>query len=154
VTEIQIQLAEKSDADAIAEFQKNMAWETEEKKLDMSIVLPAVNAVFEDRQKGFYVVAKSGSKAVASLLITYEWSDWRNSQMWYIQSVYVQTDFRRQGIYRRMYDFILDKAKENHVRFVRLYVETENQRAQSVYENLGMKRQRYFMYQADLDTNG
>lgn len=147
---IQIQRAQKHDAEAIADFQQRMAWETEEKKLDMAVVLPAVEAVFDDPEKGFYLVAKSGDQTVASLLITFEWSDWRNSQIWYIQSVYVLADFRRQGIYRKMYDFVIGKAKEHEVRFVRLYVETENERAQSVYQNLGMKRLPYYMYQTDL----
>ena len=129
-----------------------MAWETEEKKLEPEIVLPAVEAVFQDPSRGQYLVAEStDALVVASLLITYEWSDWRNSNMWYIQSVYVAPNHRRKGIFGRMYREVVQQAKKQDVRFVRLYVETENQRAQATYESLGMKRLPYYMYQADLD---
>lgn len=141
-----IRYATRHDSNAIAQFQVAMALETENKQLDMEIVESAAAAVFEDPGKGIYVVAEDDGNVVASLLITYEWSDWRNSNMWYIQSVFVVKEMRGQGIFGEMYRFVMDAAKSQNVMFVRLYVETENERAQKVYESLGMKRMPYFMY--------
>ena len=142
--------ATRDDAHRIAEFQLAMAWETEKKQLDLATVLTAVNAVFEDVSRGQYIVAKHEDIVVASLLITYEWSDWRNSNMWYIQSVYVSPAHRRQGVFSRMYSGVIEGAKQEQVRFVRLYVETENEKAQQTYEKHGMQRLPYFMYQAEI----
>lgn len=162
---IEIRRGHVNDAAQIAEFQIAMAWETEQKRLDPATVGPAVQAVFADPSKGFYVVAEhaisaggavlsaggeGGRDLIASLLVTFEWSDWRNSNMWYIQSVFVAPAFRRQGIFKRMYTQIVAMAASHQVRYVRLYVEMENQAAQNVYQSLGMKRLPYFMYQSDL----
>lgn len=141
-----IRYAVKQDTSSIAQFQVAMALETEDKQLDTAIVKSAVAAVFDDPGKGIYVVAEKDGNVVASLLITYEWSDWRNSNMWYIQSVFVVREMRSQGVFREMYRFVMDAARDSNVMFVRLYVETENERAQKVYESLGMKRMPYFMY--------
>lgn len=142
----QIRSATRDDASFIAGFQVSMARETEDKQLDASLVETAVRAVFEDDSKGFYVVAEAEGVVVASLMITYEWSDWRNSNMWYIQSVFVVEEYRSQGVFRAMYEFVMDRAREQNTMFVRLYVEVDNDRAQRVYESLGMKRMPYYMY--------
>ena len=92
------------------------------------------------------MVAEINDRVVGSLMITTEWSDWRNSDMWYFQSVFVQPEFRGQGIFRGMYDHVLKLANQHDVLYVRLYVEVENERAQNVYESLGMKRMPYYMY--------
>ena len=134
------------DAEFIADFQVQMARETEDKSLDLDLVTTAVAKVFHDPAKGFYLVAELDSRLVGSLMITTEWSDWRNSDMWYFQSVFVKPEFRGQGIFRRMYDHVLELAKQQDVLHARLYVEEENQRAQNVYESLGMKRMPYHMY--------
>lgn len=144
--DVKIRAATIDDADSIAAFQVAMALETENKTLDNDIVLTATKQVFKDPEKGFYLVADVGGKPVGSLMITYEWSDWRNSNLWWIQSVFVTPEFRRQGIFQRMYAHIMEEARKNDVMFVRLYVETENAGAQKVYESLGMKRMPYFMY--------
>ena len=94
-----------------------------------------------------YYVADSGGQVVASLLITYEWSDWRNCNFWWFQSVYVLPDFRRQGIFRRMYNFIKEQAEEQDIAGLRLYVETNNLRARKTYESLGMSSEHYSFYQ-------
>ncbi len=141
-----IRYATAEDAEAIAGFQIAMAKETEDKTLDPNVVNPAVKSVFSDPQKGIYLVADHGGKAVGSLLITYEWSDWRNSNMWYIQSVYVLPEHRGKGLFGMMYRKVVELAKEDGAMFVRLYVETENEKAQRVYEKLGMKRMPYYMY--------
>ena len=139
------------DAAQIASFQVAMAMETESKVLSEETVLTAVRSVFSNSEKGFYLVADHDGDVVGSLLITYEWSDWRNSNMWYIQSVYVSPAHRRKGIFQRLYRKVLELAKEKDVSYVRLYVETENKVAQALYERLGMKRMPYYMYDVKVD---
>lgn len=145
-----IRIADKRDADSLVEFNQAMALETEGKKLDSKILKSGVEAVFQDEKKGFYVVAESEGKICGGLMITYEWSDWRNRWFWWIQSVYVKPEFRGQGVYRRLYQFVSEKALENgNVCGFRLYVETENERAQKVYEKLGMNKSHYLMYEVE-----
>lgn len=134
------------DAQSIAGFQIAMAKETEDKKLEPAVVEPAVRAVFEDSSRGFYLVGELGGKVVGSLLVTYEWSDWRNCDMWYIQSLFVEKEFRGQGVFKAMYQRVIQMAKEKSAMFVRLYVEVDNEPAQRAYESLGMKRMPYYMY--------
>ncbi len=141
-----IRRAREDDARRIAEYQIAMALETENKQLDPAIVHPAVESVFADPGKGFYLVAEMDGQPVGTLMITYEWSDWRNSNMWYIQSVYVDQPFRGRGIFRQLYQHVIDLAAQQDVMFVRLYVDAANARAQRIYESLGMKRLPYFMY--------
>ena len=121
------------DATSIAGFQLAMALETEDKKLDPNVVEPAVRAVFEDSSRGFYLAGEIDGQVVGSLLVTYEWSDWRNCDMWYIQSVFVETKYRGQGVFKNLYQRVIDLAQEKNVMFVRLYVEVENERAQRIY---------------------
>ncbi|MDP4223913.1 MAG: GNAT family N-acetyltransferase [Bacteroidota bacterium] len=144
---ISIRKATPADAPAIIDFQLSMAWETENLELNREIVTKGVNAVFADEAKGMYYVADSGGHAVASLLITYEWSDWRNCNVWWFQSVYVLPDFRRQGIFRRMFNFIKDQAEKQDIAGLRLYVETNNLRARKTYESLGMSSEHYSFYE-------
>lgn len=127
-----------------------MAWETERKRLEPSTVTAGVGGVFDDPGRGFYWVVDVDGELVASLLVTREWSDWRNTDMWYIQSVYVQPMFRGRGYFRRMYEQVVQEAKRVGTSVIRLYVENDNQAAQNVYERLGMKALPYLMYQADV----
>jgi ribosomal protein S18 acetylase RimI-like enzyme len=145
-----VRRAKRADADKIARFQLFMAKETENKKLDEAIVLPAVNSVFDDPQKGFYVVGEMADQVISSLMITFEWSDWRNTNLWYIQSVYVESGYRGQGVFKQMYRFVTAEANAAGVKHIRLYVETGNRQAQKVYESLGMKKMPYFMYDAEI----
>ena len=142
--------ATSKDVEGIVAFQCLMAKETEGKTLDPAIVTPAVRAVFDDSKKGFYLVARDEEKLVGCLLVTYEWSDWRNCNLWYFQSVFIEQAYRGQGVFSRMYSEVLERASKANVMFVRLYVETENKQAQKVYEKLGMKRMPYFMYDVQL----
>ncbi|QEG23905.1 GNAT family N-acetyltransferase [Mariniblastus fucicola] len=141
-----IRFATAEDAESIADFQIAMALETENKTLCPDEVLTAVKSVFADTQKGFYLVADVDSEVVGSLMITYEWSDWRNCNMWYIQSVFVKPANRGKGLFSQMFHKVVELAKKENAMYVRLYVETENEKAQAAYENLGMKRMPYFMY--------
>jgi GNAT superfamily N-acetyltransferase len=144
-----IRTANPEDADSLAEFNQAMALETEGKRLDPQILESGVKAVFRDESKGFYVVAEDGGKIVGGLMITFEWSDWRNAWFWWIQSVYTLPESRGQGVYRGLYQFVVNKAAEQgNVCGFRLYVEKENARAQKVYEKLGMEISHYLMYEA------
>lgn len=142
-----IRKAKQSDAASIIEFQQKMAWETENLTLDHETVTRGVNAVFHDQAKGQYFVAEEDGKIVASLLITSEWSDWRNSNVWWFQSVYVVPEFRRQGIFRKMYYHIKNLAEKQGIAGLRLYVETKNARAKTTYEALGMSSEHYSFYE-------
>lgn len=144
---ISIRKASPADAPAIIDFQQKMAWETEQMTLKNELVTKGVNAVFGDSSRGQYWVAEDEGQVVASLLITYEWSDWRNANVWWFQSVYVLPGWRRTGIFRSMYNHIKDEADRVGVAGLRLYVETNNKRAQKTYEALGMQSEHYTMYE-------
>lgn len=145
-----IRVAEPADALTIIDFNRRMARETENKDLPLEIITNGVNAVFADVQKGFYVVAETieNKEIVGSLLITFEWSDWRNAWFWWIQSVYVRADFRGRGVYRTLYEWVEIKSQAEKVCGIRLYVERENSVAQKVYQRLGMNETVYQMYEA------
>ena len=150
MTEILTRRAERGDADHIVRFQQGMALETEGKTLDQSLIAAGVDAVFADPDKGFYLVAEIGGEVVGSLLITYEWSDWRNATFWWIQSVFVDAGHRRRGVYTAMHDHILSRARESDdICGVRLYVERSNRGAQSTYKSLGMDHSHYDLYEID-----
>ena len=137
-----------TDASAIAAFQVEMARETEEIELDIMTVMAGVSAVFDDPAKGNYYVAQSDQKIVASLLITFEWSDWRNGTVWWIQSVYVSPEFRNQGVFRLLYEYVKDLVNGNEdLKGIRLYVDKSNGTAQKVYGHLGMDSQHYQLYE-------
>lgn len=143
-----IRKATKQDAAEIARFNIAMALETENKKLKKSEIEPGVKALFERPELGFYMVAEHEGKVIGSLMITKEWSDWRNGVFWWIQSVYVIPEFRRKGVYRSMYQKIKDLAAQNsEVCGFRLYVENENTIAQKTYSDLGMEETHYKMFE-------
>ena len=147
-----IRLAEKEDAANLVEFNQAMAFETEGKRLESDVLMKGVEAVFADEKKGFYVVAEDESgKIIGGLMITYEWSDWRNRWFWWIQSVYILPEARGKKIYSRLYDFVKQKAVEKgDVCGFRLYVEKENTNAQKVYEKRGMEISHYLMYEEEI----
>ncbi len=147
---IEIRNAQIEDADTIIAFNQQMAWETESRKLDPAIIGPGVKAILNDASKGFYVIAIEEGEILGQLMITYEWSDWRNNTIWWIQSVYIHEDHRKRGIYKALYAEISARAKANGVNTIRLYVEKENTRAQQVYERLGMHECEYYMYEVTL----
>jgi GNAT superfamily N-acetyltransferase len=142
-----IRKAIREDASVIIDFQQKMAWETEKLSLLPDNVNKGVKAVFENPVKGQYWVAENEDHVIASLLITYEWSDWRNCDVWWFQSVYVLPDFRRSGVFRKMYSHIRNEADRQGVAGLRLYVEANNESAQKTYESLGMQSEHYRMYE-------
>jgi ribosomal protein S18 acetylase RimI-like enzyme len=143
-----VRRAELRDADTIAAFNANMAFETEGKELIAEVIGAGVRKLLATPSLGFYLVAEHEGRVVACLMITNEWSDWRNGLFWWIQSVYVLRDFRRQGVYRRMYEHVRELAKADPgVCGFRLYVEKENETAHATYGSLGMKETDYLLYE-------
>ena len=127
------------DTENIAQFQVDMAMESEGTQLDKDIVTKGVSAAMADENKGLYYIARVDGKAVGSLMLTREWSDWNNGWYWWIQSVYVAPDYRRQGVYKSMYNAVCTDAKQQNIAQVRLYVDKTNTRGQKVYSSLGMQ---------------
>ncbi|MGH9672793.1 MAG: GNAT family N-acetyltransferase [Bryobacteraceae bacterium] len=145
-----IRRATAADAEVIAGYNAAMASETEHLELDRERLLGGVRSILEDPSKGVYWLAEEGGEVIGQMMITYEWSDWRNGTFWWIQSVYVHKDWRCRGVFRRMYEHVVALARaEAGVCGVRLYVEGENRHAQATYERLGMKRTPYQMFEVD-----
>lgn len=145
-----IRTAQPADAASIIEFNQAMALETEGKTLDADTISAGVTAVLDDDRKGFYVVTTAEDQIVGSLMVTFEWSDWRNAWFWWIQSVYVLPQTRGRGVYRQMYDFVKGLAAESgDVCGFRLYVEHDNTNAQKVYDAVGMSRSHYLMFEEE-----
>ena len=140
--------AQANEYKVIAGFQILMAKETENLILNNDTVIKGVSAVFEDKSKGQYYVAEEDGKTIASLLITYEWSDWRNKTVLWIQSVYVKPEYRGKGVYKSMYKHIKAIIKNNdNYAGVRLYVDKSNVKAQKVYDKSGMNGEHYKLYE-------
>lgn len=137
---VTIRPAKATDIDVICDFNNLIARETEHKELDLAILRPGVAAVLADASKGLYFVAEGERGAIVGQLgITFEWSDWRNGNFWWIQSVYVAKAARRHGVFRALYEHVITAAKEDSdVIGVRLYVERENKIAQATYQKMGM----------------
>lgn len=138
------------DIESIAQFQVDMAMESEGTQLDKDTVTKGVSAAMADENKGLYYIARVDGKAVGSLMLTREWSDWNNGWYWWIQSVYVAPDYRRQGVYKSMYNAVCTDAKQQNVAQVRLYVDKTNTRGQKVYSSLGMQESHYLIYETTL----
>jgi ribosomal protein S18 acetylase RimI-like enzyme len=145
-----IRLAVSSDVPALVKFNEAMAKETEGIDLQHECLQKGVEALLNDPSKGLYYVALVEDKIVGQLMITYEWSDWRHATFWWIQSVYVIPEYRKQGIFRALYRHIESLAHEQgNVCGLRLYVEKENTLAFRTYESLGMKSSHYVMMETD-----
>ncbi|HEX8851979.1 MAG TPA: GNAT family N-acetyltransferase [Pyrinomonadaceae bacterium] len=153
--EIAVRRADERDVDALVEFNRAMARETEAKELDADILRAGVRGLLAEPRHGFYLVAErraSGddtrAEVVGSLMVTYEWSDWRDGLFWWVQSVYVSPRLRRRGVYRRLYQHVKELAAgDASVRGFRLYVERDNLVAQRTYEQLGMEETHYKLYE-------
>jgi GNAT superfamily N-acetyltransferase len=127
------------DVETIVEFNQRLAHETEGKTLDRAVLTRGVRAVLADPHRGRYFVAEHEGRVVGQLMLTLEWSDWRDGWMWWIQSVYVRADARQQGVFRALYAHVLAEAlRQGDVAGLRLYVEDHNTAAQRTYLKLGM----------------
>lgn len=143
---ITVRRGEPEDVRWIVDFNLKMAKETEGKSLDPKVLARGVRAVFSQPERGFYLLAESENTVAGCLLVTTEWSDWRNGQFWWLQSVYVAKEFRRRGVFKAMYAEVRMRAEQNaNVCGFRLYVERQNSRAQQTYDRLGMQETVYKM---------
>ncbi|MEE9118083.1 MAG: GNAT family N-acetyltransferase [Calditrichia bacterium] len=127
-----------------------MAIETENKPLDSVTVHKGVKTTLNNRGLGFYLIAESDGVLVGQLMVTKEWSDWRNREFWWIQSVYVHPDYPINNVFRKLYTEVIKLAKESEkVCGIRLYVEKNNTIAQKVYSKLGMAESNYLLFVKD-----
>jgi GNAT superfamily N-acetyltransferase len=136
-----VRRAARADAGELVQFQVKMAKETESLDLDLGVITPGVEHLFEDPGKGEYFVVceeEGAGEILGSLMVTYEWSDWRNGLVWWIQSVYVRPEFRGQGLFKALYAFVKHDCKARGAIGLRLYADQDNARAIEVYKRLGM----------------
>jgi GNAT superfamily N-acetyltransferase len=141
-----IRSAGKADAAVIADFNARLALESENKTLDPAVLALGVAAVLEDPAKGLYWLAEDHGRVVGQICVTFEWSDWRNGWMWWIQSVYVRPQARRKGVFRSLYEHVYKTAVAEGVIALRLYVEEKNHIAQQTYNDLGMEAMGFILY--------
>ena len=145
---MEIRKATHDDLEIISEFQQRMALETENTKLSRDIVTMGVKSVLDDQSKGFYNLATDSGRVVACHMITPEWSDWRNAWVWWIQSLYVLPEYRRKGIFRKMYRHLQEViGNDKTVAGIRLYVVAGNITAQKAYDDMGMDGEHYRVFE-------
>ncbi len=151
MSEIQVRLATPADAEFLVRGNAEMALETEHLSLDLDRLRDGVHALFEKPVRGVYYIAEVDGRRAGQMMITYEWSDWRNGVFWWIQSVYVERMFRRQGVFKALYRYIEALTRTTPgVCGLRLYVENGNSQAQAIYERVGMRRTTYQLFEVDL----
>jgi len=145
---IKIREANRTDIPLIVDFQLIMAKESEGMELELEVLKNGVSAVFDDLGKGKYYVAEYKGEVVGSMLNTFEWSDWRNGTIIWFQSVYVKPEFRKLGIFKEMYIYIKKRViSDDSMKGMRLYVDSGNERAQKVYQAMGMTGDHYDTYE-------
>ena len=132
----------------LSQFNMSMAEETEGRQLDQTTVNAGVKQLFRDSRQGFYLMAEVGGSARGSLMITYEWSDWRNGLIWWIQSVYVVPAARRSGVFTALYQYVKKMAQDDNAACgLRLYMEKDNLPARAVYMAMGMDTTPYQVFE-------
>jgi GNAT superfamily N-acetyltransferase len=150
MSEITVRVATPADAEFLVRGNAAMALETEHLSLDLDRLRDGVHALFEQSGRGVYYVAELDGQRAGQMMITYEWSDWRNGLFWWIQSVYVEPRFRSQGVFRAVYRHVEKLARTTPgVCGLRLYVENSNSQAQEIYQRLGLQRTAYQMFEVD-----
>jgi GNAT superfamily N-acetyltransferase len=141
-----VRQATPADAAVVVEFNRLLAEESEGKALDLTVLRAGVAAQLADAQKGLYFVAEEDGVLLGQLGLTFEWSDWRNGWMWWVQSVYVRADARKRGVFRALFEHVRQVAlRDGRVVGLRLYVDRDNHGAQRTYERLGMEASGYFV---------
>lgn len=152
MSDINIRPAHLTDVSLLAQWACAMALETEHKRLDPDTVQRGIRTALTQPQRGRYWVAERHGEAAGTLMVTYEWSDWRAADWWWIQSVYVAPAHRRRGVYAALYEQVKAEAAQTPATCgLRLYVEKENAVAQRTYESLGMRDAGYHMFEAVLE---
>ena len=149
--QIHIRAATHSDCKRIAEFNQRLAAETEDKTLDRATVEAGVSALLANSALGRYFIAEADGAIVGQLMHTREWSDWRNGEIWWLQSVYVDAGFRRNGVFRQLFDHLVVEARKNGAIGIRLYVEKDNSTAQETYRRLGLEEPGYIVMERFTD---
>jgi len=150
LTQIRIRPATLEDAEFLVRGNTRLALETEGLSLDMDRLRDGIHAMFEDPARGFYLIAEAEGTRVGQMMITYEWSDWRNGVFWWIQSVYTLPEWRRRGVFRALYVHAETLAlQQGSVCGLRLYVDMHNLPAQATYRNCGMQETAYKMFEVD-----
>lgn len=142
--------AAPGDRDVLVAFARAMARETEDRELDADALGAGVEALLADAERGRAFVVESEGRVVATLMLTREWSDWRNGWFWWIQSVYVEPEHRGRGHYRRLHEHVRELARRDpRVCGLRLYVEGANHDAQKTYLALGMRETGYRVFEEE-----
>lgn len=137
-----------ADAELMAKFQVDMAWETEQLKLDAATVTEGINYLLQHPDRGYYLLAEVEEKVVGSVMLLYEWSDWRNGDVLWIHSLYLLPEWRGLGLYGTLYRKLQKEVRASkQLRGLRLYVDKSNKPAQAVYESLGMSAEHYELYE-------
>ena len=144
---MKIRYAKLSDAEEIAKNNILLAKETENLKIDYKTTLAGVKSLISDKTKGFYVILEDDNHIIGQSMITFEWSDWYNKNVWWLQSVYVNEKWRRKGIFTKILNEIKKKVKENNVDILRLYVINTNKKARETYKSIGMHEKPSVIYQ-------
>jgi GNAT superfamily N-acetyltransferase len=139
-------MATKKDAEMITNQNIALAKESEDIILDPETVLAGVKALLSDKNKGFYLVAEENKTIVGQLMITVEWSDWRNKPIWWVQSVYVQKESRKKKVFTQLLDYVRQKSRKQEVAFLRLYAHKDNRSALDVYEKIGWRQEPYVVF--------
>lgn len=143
---LKVRPAVLADLPTVVEFNRRLARETEAKELDVELLRRGVAEVLGNSSRGRYFVAEADGEVVGQLMHTFEWSDWRNGEIWWIQSVYVRADHRKAGVFRRLHGHLRELAKATpHVVGLRLYVEHANAGAQAVYAKAGFRSEGYLV---------
>lgn len=143
-----IREANINDVEKIIENNYNLAFQTENKKLNLESLRKGVENLIKDESKGKYFVYILDGEIRGQLMITKEWSDWRNGDIWWIQSVYVEKEYRKKGIFKELYEFVENIVKrDENICGLRLYVEKDNEVAKEVYNKMGMKDAGYMIYE-------
>ena len=141
-----IRIAELPDAKEIAQQNIEMAKESEDVTLQYDTALAGVNSLLADNTKGFYLVAEEHDRIIGQLMITFEWSDWRNQTIWWVQSVYVKEEWRNKGVFAALLSTTQQLARTHNVAFLRLYVHRNNKSALQIYEKKGWSQEPYLIY--------
>ena len=148
-TTAQIRDARPDDHGFLVECAAAMALETEHRRLDPARLARGVRTLLAEPARGFYLLAERAGQRVGTLLVTYEWSDWRGGDFCWIQSVYVLPEARRGGVYRALHAATQARARNAGAVGLRLYVEQDNTHAQRTYAALGMQRTTYAMFEQE-----
>lgn len=149
---MQIRKASLDDAEKIAKNNVMLALESENMEIEYETTLEGIKTLIKNDEKGFYIVAEDGGSIIGQLMVTYEWSDWRGEDIWWLQSIYVNKEWRRKGVMNGLIEEVKIMAEENGIHELRLYVHKDNENAIKAYEKIGMRKLPYYIFSKDLSN--